>query len=90
MTEQGINEFIGGHYEAPVDAPSPATTGRRSPQLCRLASRRTRSTRPARRAEAMLICIDAGHYIGTPGKRCLKGIDPGRLEWTRTAGWQTA
>ena len=26
----------------------------------------------------MLICIDAGHYIGTPGKRCLKGIDPGR------------
>ena len=31
----------------------------------------------------MLICIDAGHYIGTPGKRCLKGIDPGETrEWT--------
>ena len=24
----------------------------------------------------MLICIDAGHYLGTPGKRCLKSIDP--------------
>ena len=31
----------------------------------------------------MLICIDAGHYIGTPGKRCLKRIDPGETrEWT--------
>ena len=31
----------------------------------------------------MLICIDAGHYIGTPGKRCLKSIDPGETrEWT--------
>ena len=31
----------------------------------------------------MLICIDAGHYIGTPGKRCLKDIDPGETrEWT--------
>ena len=25
----------------------------------------------------MLICIDAGHYLGTPGKRCLNTIDPG-------------
>lgn len=30
----------------------------------------------------MLICIDAGHYMGTPGKRCLKSIDPGETrEW---------
>ena len=30
----------------------------------------------------MLIAIDAGHYLGTPGKRCLKTIDPGEtLEW---------
>lgn len=30
----------------------------------------------------MLICIDAGHYLGTPGKRCLKAIDPGETrEW---------
>lgn len=30
----------------------------------------------------MLICIDAGHYLGTPGKRCLKTIDPGETrEW---------
>ena len=30
----------------------------------------------------MLICLDAGHYIGTPGKRCLKSIDPGETrEW---------
>ena len=30
----------------------------------------------------MLICIDAGHYLGTPGKRCLKSIDPGETrEW---------
>jgi len=30
----------------------------------------------------MLICIDAGHYIGTPGKRCLKSIDPNETrEW---------
>lgn len=29
-----------------------------------------------------LICIDAGHYMGTPGKRCLKSIDPGETrEW---------
>ena len=31
---------------------------------------------------SMLICIDAGHYLGTPGKRCLKSIDPGETrEW---------
>lgn len=31
----------------------------------------------------MLIAIDAGHYLGTPGKRCLKAIDPGETrEWT--------
>lgn len=31
----------------------------------------------------MLICIDAGHYLGTPGKRCLKSIDPLETrEWT--------
>ena len=30
----------------------------------------------------MLICIDAGHYLGTPGKRCLKSIDPQQTrEW---------
>ena len=30
----------------------------------------------------MLICIDAGHYLGTPGKRCLKSIDPRETrEW---------
>lgn len=30
----------------------------------------------------MLICLDAGHYLGTPGKRCLKSIDPGETrEW---------
>lgn len=30
----------------------------------------------------MLIAIDAGHYLGTPGKRCLKSIDPGETrEW---------
>ena len=34
----------------------------------------------------MLICIDAGHYLGTPGKRCLKSIDPGETrEWTLNA-----
>lgn len=31
----------------------------------------------------MLICIDAGHGRYTPGKRCLKSIDPGETrEWT--------
>jgi len=31
----------------------------------------------------MRICLDAGHYLGTPGKRCLKSIDPGETrEWT--------
>ena len=30
----------------------------------------------------MLICMDAGHYLGTPGKRCLNTIDPGETrEW---------
>lgn len=30
----------------------------------------------------MLICLDAGHYLGTPGKRCLKRIDPNETrEW---------
>jgi len=30
----------------------------------------------------MLICIDAGHFLGTPGKRCLKSIDPNETrEW---------
>lgn len=30
----------------------------------------------------MLICIDAGHYLGTPGKRCLKSLDPRETrEW---------
>lgn len=30
----------------------------------------------------MLICIDAGHYLKTPGKRCLKSIDPNETrEW---------
>jgi len=30
----------------------------------------------------MRICIDAGHYLGTPGKRCLKSIDPDETrEW---------
>lgn len=34
----------------------------------------------------MLICLDAGHYLGTPGKRCLKTIDPGETrEWTLNA-----
>lgn len=28
------------------------------------------------------ICIDAGHYLGTPGKRCLKSLDPEETrEW---------
>lgn len=31
----------------------------------------------------MLICIDAGHGLDTPGKRCLKSIDPHETrEWT--------
>ena len=31
----------------------------------------------------MLIAIDAGHYLGTPGKRCLKTLDPAETrEWT--------
>lgn len=30
----------------------------------------------------MLICIDAGHCLTTPGKRCLASIDPGQTrEW---------
>lgn len=30
----------------------------------------------------MLIAIGAGHYLGTPGKRCLKSIDPNETrEW---------
>lgn len=30
----------------------------------------------------MLIALDAGHYLGTPGKRCLKSIDPAETrEW---------
>lgn len=30
----------------------------------------------------MLIALDAGHYLGTPGKRCLKSIDPNETrEW---------
>lgn len=34
----------------------------------------------------MLICIDAGHYLGTPGKRCLKRIDPQETrEWVLNA-----
>lgn len=34
----------------------------------------------------MLICIDAGHYLGTPGKRCLKAIDPRETqEWVLNA-----
>ena len=34
----------------------------------------------------MLICIDAGHYMGTPGKRCLKSIDPRETrEWALNA-----
>ena len=34
----------------------------------------------------MLICIDAGHYLGTLGKRCLKSIDPGETrEWVLNA-----
>lgn len=34
----------------------------------------------------MLICIDAGHYLGTPGKRCLKKIDPQETrEWVLNA-----
>lgn len=83
MTEPGHQRVCGQPLRGPWWTHSPTTTGRRSPQLCRLASRRTRSTRPARRAEPMLICIDAGHYIGTPGKRCLKRIDPGETrEWT--------
>ena len=24
----------------------------------------------------MFFALDAGHYLGTPGKRCLKSIDP--------------
>lgn len=82
MTEQGINEFVGNHYEALGGRPSRATTVMPSRPPWPPASRRTRSARPpwrpVRRAESMLICIDAGHYIGTPGKRCLKSIDPGR------------
>ena len=31
----------------------------------------------------MLICLDAGHCLSTPGKRCLKEIDPNETrEWT--------
>lgn len=34
----------------------------------------------------MLIAIDAGHYLGTPGKRCLKSIDPNETrEWVLNA-----
>lgn len=30
----------------------------------------------------MLIALDAGHYLGTPGKRCMKSIDPRETrEW---------
>ena len=79
MTEQGINEFVGNHYEALVDAFA-AHDRETFAAAVAAASRRTRSApsrRPVRRADPMLICIDAGHYIGTPGKRCLKSIDPG-------------
>lgn len=34
----------------------------------------------------MLICLDAGHYLRTPGKRCLKSIDPQETrEWELNA-----
>ena len=34
----------------------------------------------------MLICIDAGHGLHTPGKRCLKSLDPRETrEWTLNA-----
>lgn len=34
----------------------------------------------------MLICVDAGHYLDTPGKRCLKSIDPQETrEWMLNA-----
>lgn len=34
----------------------------------------------------MLICVDAGHYLDTPGKRCLKSIDPQETrEWVLNA-----
>lgn len=30
----------------------------------------------------MIICLDAGHFLNTPGKRCLKSIDPNETrEW---------
>jgi len=30
-----------------------------------------------------LIALDAGHYVGTPGKRCMKALDPDETrEWT--------
>ncbi|MGI5963682.1 MAG: N-acetylmuramoyl-L-alanine amidase family protein, partial [Lawsonibacter sp.] len=35
----------------------------------------------------MLICIDAGHGFYTPGKRCLKSIDPNETrEWVLNSG----
>ena len=34
----------------------------------------------------MLICIDAGHGLHTPGKRCLKSLDPRETrEWRLNA-----
>jgi len=34
----------------------------------------------------MFFALDAGHYLGTPGKRCLKSIDPAETrEWTLNA-----
>lgn len=34
----------------------------------------------------MLLCIDAGHHLETPGKRCLKSVDPGETrEWVLNA-----
>ena len=26
---------------------------------------------------AFILALDAGHYLATPGKRCLKSLDPG-------------
>ena len=31
----------------------------------------------------MIICLDAGHYLETPGKRCMKALDPKETrEWS--------
>lgn len=86
LSPQGFEEVIkldgGGSYILRAGGSEEATGGNRRINTIISFERAKKESEGEEDKSMFKIALDAGHYLGTPGKRCLKSIDPNETrEW---------